>query len=75
MLLKKLLIFSFIVGILYFTINLSLDKKSISSNFSFKEIRKIEIGMNLEDVLKILGTPFEIKSHSATHNFSCKHPS
>jgi hypothetical protein len=35
-------------------------------------IRNIEMGMNLEQVLKHIGVPYEVNANSNTHNIGCK---
>lgn len=70
--LKKGILIIVLIGIAYISVNLSMDKSELSGDFSSTKIRKIELGMTLEDVQKILGQPFQITSLAGLHEHSCK---
>jgi len=49
-------------------------KFNIVSNISGDKIKEIEMGMNFEQLISILGKPYEIDVAGATHNINCKNP-
>ena len=49
-------------------------KSNTGSDISGNKIKRIEMGMTLEQVISILGKPFEIDVSGETHSFDCKSP-
>jgi hypothetical protein len=72
----SLIIFSIIGVILCFIliINILGYRSNIANEITGTEIKKIEMGMTLEQVISILGKPYEINGLEGQHNFSCKNP-
>ena len=60
------------VGLLLY--NFSIDKKDLASDFSSKDIKKIKLGMKLQEVEMILGRPYEINSLAGLHHYTCSKP-
>jgi outer membrane protein assembly factor BamE (lipoprotein component of BamABCDE complex) len=55
---KQILLLLLLILIGFITVNFSKDKRDLSGDYSSTKIRQIQIGMNLEDVQEILGTPY-----------------
>jgi hypothetical protein len=49
-------------------------RSNIVNGITGTEIKKIEMGMTLEEVISILGQPYEIHTLAGLHDFSCKNP-
>jgi len=49
-------------------------RSDIANGITGTEIKKIEMGMPLEQVFSILGKPYEIDILAGQHDFSCKNP-
>ena len=62
-----------IIGIILI-INFLGYRSNIANGITGDKIKKIQIGMPFEQVISILGRPYEIKSLAGLHDFSCKNP-
>lgn len=70
-------VLSVILGIilcLVLVINIFGNRSNIVNGITGFEIKKIEMGMTLEQVISILGKPYEIKNYYGLHDVSCKNP-
>lgn len=70
--LKKIILLSILIVIIFITINLSMSKRDLAGDFTSSEIRQIQIGMNLEEVQDILKSPYQITSLAGLHDLNCK---
>ena len=72
----SLILISIIGIILCFVlvINIFGYRSNIANGITGIDIKKITLGMPLEQVISILGYPYEIKSLAGLHNFNCKNP-
>ena len=61
------LAFFIIFGIVGHSVN-------ITSKISADKIKEIELGMNFEEVISILGKPYEIDILGTTHSSICRNP-
>ena len=68
---KQIALITIIIGVSFISINLLIDKRELSGNFTSCEIRQIKIGMTLEQVQQTLGQPFQITSLAGLHNSDC----
>jgi hypothetical protein len=74
---KTIKALSLIIGIilcLVLVINILGYRLNIANEITGDKIKKIEMGMTLEQVISILGKPYEIETLAGLHNFSCKNP-
>lgn len=74
---KTIKVLSLIIGIVLcfiFVINALGYRSNVANGITGTEIKKIEIGMTLEQVTSILGNPFEIENLEGQHDLSCKKP-
>jgi hypothetical protein len=46
----------------------------IVSGVTGNKIKSIKLGMDMDEVIKILGRPYQIEALRGTHNITCKHP-
>jgi hypothetical protein len=69
---KQIILLSLLIVVGFITVNFSIDKRDLSGDFSSTEIRQIQIGMDLEEVQKILGEPYQITSLAGLHDLTCK---
>ncbi len=72
---KTIKVLSLIVGIILcfiFVINTLGYRSNVANGITGDEIKKIEMGMTLEQVISILGKPYEINGLEVQHGFSCK---
>ena len=51
-----------------------MDKSKIADGVTKDKIKEIEMGMPLEQVISILGNPYEIDCGVGHHNNTCKNP-
>ena len=51
-----------------------MDKSNIANGITGDKIKEIKTGMTLEDVVSILGMPYEIDCADRMHNVTCKNP-
>jgi len=49
-------------------------KPKIANGITGDKIKEIKMGMPLEEVISILGKPYEIENFDGSHDFSCKNP-
>jgi hypothetical protein len=75
----KVIIFSIlsIIGIILcfvLAINVFGYQSNVANGITETEIKKIEMGMTIEEVISILGKPFEIENLDGAHDLSCKNP-
>ncbi|MCL2040522.1 MAG: hypothetical protein FWG84_00600 [Bacteroidales bacterium] len=49
-------------------------RSNIANGITGTEIKKIKMGMTLEEVISILGKPYEISTLAGLHNLDCKNP-
>lgn len=71
---KKVLLTSVVLIITFFVIYFYIPKKEISGDFTSNDIRKVKVGMTLEEVQNILGQPFEVTSGIGIHKMTCEKP-
>lgn len=71
---KRTIIIAVFLVIGFVSINFSIDKRELSGDFTSTEIRRIKIGMTLEEVQEILGQPFQITSLAGLHELTCRNP-
>jgi hypothetical protein len=55
-------------------INILGYRSNIANGITGTDIKEIEVGMTLEEVISILGQPYEIHTLAGLHDFSCKNP-
>jgi hypothetical protein len=55
-------------------INILGYRSNVANGITGTKIKKIEIGMALEQVISILGKPYGIEMFDGQHDFSCKNP-
>lgn len=65
---------SVLLIITFFVVYFYIPKKEVSGDFTSNDIRKVKVGMTLEEVQNILGQPFEVTSGTAIHKMTCKKP-
>jgi hypothetical protein len=72
----SLIIISIIGIILCFVlaINILGYRSDIANGVTGDKIKEIQMGMTLEEVISILGKPYEIESLAGLHDFNCKNP-
>jgi hypothetical protein len=67
-----------IIGIILcfvLAINIFGHKSNVANGITGTEIKRIEMGMTLEQVISVLGKPYEIETSSGQHSLvSCKNP-
>ena len=51
-----------------------MDKSDIANGVTGDKIKEIEMGMRLEQVISILGKPYEIDCADRMHNNTCENP-
>ncbi len=61
----------FIIGLSYAFVNLSWTKSDISGHFRASDIREVKLGDSLEQVLEILGLPYELRALDGKHMSPC----
>lgn len=74
---KALKALSLIIGVilcLVLVINILGYRSNVANGITGDEIKKVEMGMTLEQVISILGKPYEINNYNGQHDFSCKTP-
>ena len=75
---KTIKVLSLIIAIVLLcfilVINILGYRSNVANGITGTEIKKIEIGMTLEQVTSILGDPFEIENLEGQHDLSCKKP-
>lgn len=71
---KKIILSASILVLILFYVNITRVSKDLSGNFTEKEIRQVKIGMTIEQVVDILGRPYEINSLAGLHNIGCINP-
>ena len=68
---KRIILIAILAAVTYIIFNLSVTKKDLSGDFCSEDIRKVQIGMSLEQVQKILGNPYEINALAGLHEGKC----
>jgi len=66
-----------IIGIILcfvLVINILGYRSNVANGITGDKIKEIEMGMPLEQIIFILGKPFEIENFDGQHDFSCKNP-
>jgi len=66
-----------IIGIILcfvLVINILGYRSNVANGITGTEIKKIEMGMTLEQVISILGKPYEIETLAGLHNLTCQNP-
>ena len=63
-----------IILCLVLVINILGYQSNVANGITGTEIKKIKMGMTLEDVISILGKPYEISTLAGLHNWDCKNP-
>ena len=63
-----------LVIFLCFVFRYPVYKSNIANGITGDKIKEIKIGMTLEQVISILGKPYEIVNLNGQHDFSCKNP-
>lgn len=71
---KQIIFLSLLITTAFIAVNLSIDKRDLSGDFTSTEIRQIELGMELEEVQNILGKPYQITSLAGLHELTCERP-
>ncbi|MBI9069070.1 MAG: hypothetical protein JEZ09_17365 [Salinivirgaceae bacterium] len=55
-------------------INLSMNKNDLSGQFGPNDIRRIQLGLSIEQLETLLGKPYYIKSLHGLHRHDCQNP-
>ena len=74
---KTIKALSLIIGLilcLVLAINILGYRSNVANEITGTEIKEIEMGMTLEQVISILGKPYKIENSKGQHDFSCKNP-
>ena len=70
-----LIVLTIVVSLFFvFAINIFGYRSNIANGITGTQIKKIEMGMTLEEVISILGKPYEINYSTRHHNLTCRNP-